>query len=108
MDARLVPGEANDLNGDTGARDIRLEWSAFAPNKARQSLVLANVRNRNMLAAHHDIVPGFKKRIAKRLSVRFCSPSLPSNPSDVMAPVTKSEPSCAIRYLSAIVGAPKP
>ncbi len=50
MDARLVPGEANDLSGDTGARDVRLEWSAFAPNKARQSLVLANVRNRKMLA----------------------------------------------------------
>jgi len=65
MDARLVPGEANDLSGDTGTRDVSLEWSTFAPKKARQSLVLANVRNRKMLAVHHDVDAGFQEADSK-------------------------------------------
>jgi hypothetical protein len=56
MDARFVPGETNDLSGETG---VRSERSAFAANKARQSLVFANVRNRKMLAVHHNVNPRF-------------------------------------------------
>jgi len=76
---------------EIGLLDHRFLWSwlcyILLPHESGQFTILAYAINRESLIVHHHVIPAASVRAANRLSVRFCNPSLPSNPSGVIAPV---------------------